>query len=98
MALPVIACAGREQRVKSRLPSSKRTRSDDIRYWFAERSELGGSLFAFLQVANEAHSEDKNFAAVPFCRQEGQRRRLAHNDPAGELVRRRLKGAAIASQ
>jgi len=57
------------------------------------RSPLEG-LLALLHVAGVTRREDENVLAVPFRREENQRRGLAHDGPDRELVRCLLGDAA----
>ena len=86
MALPVVARAGRQQRIECRLPCGKRVRGDHIGDRLAEGAQAFERLFALLDVAAVAGREDENLLAVPFRGQERKRRRLAHHHPGRELV------------
>src|SRR6516225_4041356 len=89
MTLPVIAGAGRQQRVESLLPTDKWCRTNDVSNGLADRTQFGHRLLALFNIAAVAHRENEYFAPVPLRRQKRQGRSLTHDHPAGQLIRSR---------
>ena len=87
VALPVVPRARGQQRVEGLLPAGEGHRADHVGDRVAEGAQRRHRLLAVGDVAGVAGGEDQHLAPVPFLGQEGQRRRLAHHRPDGELVR-----------
>ncbi len=71
VALPVVARAGRQQRVEGRLPAGERLRAHDVGDRFAERAQRRHGLFALFQIAGVAEGKDEHLAAVPLFGRNG---------------------------
>ena len=95
MGLPVVARTRGEHRIERRLPAAEGMRADDVGNRPAQRPQRRHGLLPGLHVARIAGGKDKNLGAVHLGRQERQGRRLAHHDPAGELLGRRRHEAPI---
>src|SRR5262249_32490361 len=88
MTLPVIAGAGRQQRVESLLPTDEWCRTNDVDNGLADRTQFGHRLLALFNTAAVAHRENEYFAPVPLGRQKRQGRRLTHDQPADNFIGR----------
>src|SRR5262245_21781559 len=89
MTLPIIADPGRQQWVENLLPTDEWCRTNDVGNGLADRTQLGHRLLTLFDTAAVAHRENEYFAPIPLRRQKRQGRSLAHDHPAGQLIRSR---------
>ena len=86
--LPVVACAGGEQRIEGRLERGVGIAPEVAAGGRAEAEHRRGRARAGIGVARVQHREDDHVLAVNRLGQEGQRRRLAQHRPDVEFGRR----------
>src|SRR5262249_35067430 len=68
---------------------------NDVGNGLADRTRFGHRLLALFNTAAVAHRENEYFAPVPLRRQKRQGRSLAHDHPAGQLIRSRSGYAPV---
>ena len=96
--LPVVACAGRQQRVERLLPRRVRLHADVLAQHRAERPQRIDQRLALRRLAGVADCEREDLRVLYRFRQEGQRWCLARDYPHGELVGCRLHEVAVLLQ
>lgn len=87
MRLPVVARTRREERIEGLLPCGVRLHPDVLAVRRAEPAQRPDQLLTLSRVACIAQGEHNDLFPMDVLGQEGQRGRLPHDHPDGELVR-----------
>src|SRR5689334_10425529 len=96
--LPVVSCAGREQRIESLLPLNIGLRTDMLAESCAEIAQWSDEPLGFRDWTGVKNRQHDDFFSVNFLGKKRQRRSLAQYRPDVELFRRRVYEFTILSK
>src|SRR5689334_14715228 len=96
--LPVVSCAGREQRIESLLPLNIGLRTDMLAVSCAEIAQWSDEPLGFRHWTGVKNRQYHDFFSVNFLGKKRQRRGLAQYRPDVELFRRGLYEFTILSK
>src|SRR6476646_8857320 len=96
--LPIVSCAGREQRIESLLPLNIGLRTDMLAVSCAEIAQWSDEPLGFRDWTGVKNRQYHDLLAVNVFRKKRQRRGLAQHRPDVELVRRRVYELTVLSQ
>lgn len=95
MRLPIVACAGCQQRIEGLLPGGKRLHSDVGSMRRTELPERRDRALPRRRISGVGEGKRHHLPAVDRLRQEGEWRRLSQHDPCRQLVRCACREFAI---
>ena len=90
VGLPVVSCAGCQQRVKCFLPGNIGLGADMLTVRIAESAHRGDEFLCFRDGARVKDRQHNNFPTVYVFRKKRQWRRLAQHNPDIELLGSRI--------